>query len=236
MEIIDALTFIGNTAYWKFSAEELIKRMDANNISRSITTPAPPGPDYREANMAVREAVKRYPDRLLGFYRVNPHYGDRILRDAETAIAEWGFKGMMLDPTNEAFGVTLRTVEGTMELARRLKIPVYYHTGDSIFCPPEQVGDIARLYPRVPIMMHASTAATREARRYDNIVLTTGPLGGPGLLDRAPDTIDLNRLVFSSLVPIGYPELELRCFEHSFLAKSDKQRILSQNIKGLLQI
>ena len=236
MEIIDALTFIGNTVYWRFSAEDLVKRMDANGISRAVTTPAPPGPNYSEPNLAVRDAVNKHPDRLIGFYRVNPHYGDPVLREAETAVLSWGFKGFMLDPTNDAYGIGMRIVEGTMELARRLKVPVYYHTGDSIFCPPESVGEIARLYPRVPVMMHISPAAVREARHYDNTVLTTGPIGGPGTLDRAPDTVDMKRFVFSSLVPIGHPELELRCFQHCVLPERDKQRVLSDNVNALLRL
>jgi len=234
MVVIDALTFLGDTLYWKMSADELVKRMDKNRIDVAIATPPPPGPDYTEANKLVYEATKRYSNRIVGFYRVNPHYGEKVLKEAETAVKEWGFKGFKLDPTNDAYGVTSQSVENVMELARALKVPVYFHTGDSIFCPPEGVGDIARLYPRVTVMMHASGEAFRVATTQPNVVLATGPLGGPRLLDSLPDRFDLRRVVFSTRMPIGFPELELRIVELSILSEDRKRLIMGENVKRIL--
>ncbi|MCW4050139.1 MAG: amidohydrolase family protein [Candidatus Bathyarchaeota archaeon] len=236
MEVIDALTFLGETIYWKQPAEELIKRMDKNKIDMAIATPPPPGPDYSEANRRVYEAVKKYPDRIIGFFRVNPHYKEKALAEAETAVKDWGFKGFKMDPTNEAFGLTPRTAEDVMELARKLKVPVYFHTGDSIFCPPVRVEQIARLYPKVTVMMHASTETAVMAMRQMNIVLATGPLGRPMPLDAASERFDTKRLVFSTRAPIGFPELELRIVELSTLDEDTKHRIMSENIKRILKI
>lgn len=234
MGIIDALTFLGETIYWKQSAEDLIKRMDKNGIDMAVATPPPPGPDYTEANRRVYEAVKRYPDRIIGFFRVNPHYGEKVLKEAEVAVKDWGFKGFKLDPTNEAYGVTSRVVEDVMELARELKVPVYFHTGDSIFCPPEGVGEVARLYPKVTVMMHSS--GIRAAIAQQNIVLATGPLGGPRLLDTISERFDPRRVVFSTRVPIGFPELELRIVELSTLSGENKCLIMGENIKRILRL
>ena len=45
MIVIDALTFLSETLYWKQSAEGLVKRMDKNGIDAAVATPPPPGPD-----------------------------------------------------------------------------------------------------------------------------------------------------------------------------------------------
>jgi len=236
MEVIDALTFLGETHYWKQSAEDLIERMDKNDVDMAVATPPPPGPDYTEANKRVHEAVKRHPDRIIGFFRVNPHYKEKALKDAELAIKDWGFKGFKLDPTNEGFGLYPRAVEGVMELARALKVPVYFHTGDSMFCPPERVGEIAKLYPKVTVMMHASRATAMIAMSQQNIVLATGPMGGPRLLDTAQESFDINRLVFSTRAPIGFPELELKIMELSTLSVDNKRLVMGENIKRILGI
>lgn len=236
MVVIDALTFLGDTIYWRQTAEDLIKRMDKNGIDMAVATPPPPGPDYTEANNKVYEAVKRFPDRIIGFFRVNPHYREKALKEAEAAVKDWGFKGFKLDPTNEAYGVTSRVVEDVMELARELKIPVYFHTGDSIFCPPEGVGQVARLYPKVTIMMHSSGTAIRVAMSQQNIVLATGPLGGPRFLDRVSERFDPRRVVFSTRVPIGFPELELKIVELSTLSGENKHLIMGENIKRILRL
>jgi predicted TIM-barrel fold metal-dependent hydrolase len=236
MEVIDALSFIGDTLYWKQSAEELIERMDKNNIQKSIATPPPPGPDYSKSNEVVYQAVQEFPERIIGFYRINPHYRDKALTEAEDAVQDWGFKGFKMDPTNEAFSLTPKAVEGAMELARKLEVPVYFHTGDSIFCPPSRVEQIAKLYPKVTVIMHFSAETAEIAFRQNNIVLATGPLGTPMLLNAVSDRFDVNRLVFTTRVPIGFPELELRIVELSSLGDNIVNKIMGENIKRLLKI
>ena len=34
-------------------------------------------PNYEKANIAIADAVKKHPDRLIGFGRVNPNWGAR---------------------------------------------------------------------------------------------------------------------------------------------------------------
>ena len=232
--VIDALAFLGETLYWKQSAEDLVKRMNKNGIDAAVATPPPPGPDYTEATRRVQEAVERHPDRIIGFFRVNPHYGEKALNEAETAVKDWGFKGFKLDPTNEAFGLYPRAVEGVMELARALKVPVYFHTGDSIFCPPEAVGQIAKLYPKVSVMMHGSGSAAMMAQYHENIILATGPLGGTRLLETALERLNPKRVVFTTRSPIGFPELELRIMELSTISKEHRRLIMGENIKRML--
>jgi len=232
--VVDALAFLGETLYWKQSAEDLVKRMDKNGIDAAVVTPPPPEPDYTEANRRVHEAVERHPNRIIGFFRVNPHYGEKALEEAEAAVKDWGFKGFKLDPTNEAFGLYPRAVEGVMELARALKVPVYFHTGDSIFCPPEAVGQIAKLYPKVTVMMHGSGPAAMMAQSHENIVLATGPLGGPRFLETALERLDPRRIVFTTRSPIGFPELELRILELSTISEQHRRLIMGENIKRIL--
>ncbi len=234
--VIDALAFLGETLYWKQSAEDLVKRMNKNGIDAAVATPPPPGPDYTEANRRVQEAVERHPDRIIGFFRVNPHYGEKAQEEMEAAVKDWGFKGFKLDPTNEAFGLYPRAVESVMELARALKVPVYFHTGDSIFCPPEAVGQIAKLYPKVTVMMHGSGSAAMMTQYHENIVLATGPLGGTRFLETALERLDPKRVVFTTRSPIGFPELELRIMELSTISEEHRRLIMGENIKRILEL
>ena len=56
--------------------EELIRRMDYSAINKALTWLQPPY--FRETdpgNKLVYEATQTYPDRILGFGWVDPHFG-----------------------------------------------------------------------------------------------------------------------------------------------------------------
>ncbi len=103
MKVIDALSYVGKSLYFKreFKVEDLIERMNSNGIEMAVITAPPPGPDYREANKIVYEAVKKYPERLMGFYKINPWFGKEELERAKYAVKEWNFKGLKLDPKDD---------------------------------------------------------------------------------------------------------------------------------------
>ena len=128
MVVIDALAYVGESVYLKkkLTADDLIKRMDSNDIDVTVITAPPPGPDYQEANKLVYEVTKKYPDRLLGFYKMNPWYGKAELERAEAAVKDWGFKGFKLDPKDEAYFVGAPVVAAVMDLAGKLKVPVFF--------------------------------------------------------------------------------------------------------------
>jgi predicted TIM-barrel fold metal-dependent hydrolase len=249
MVVIDAHAYVGESVYLKkkFTAEDLTKRMDANGIDMAVVTAPPPGPDYQEANRRVYEATKKYPDRLLGFYKVNPWYGEAELERAETAIKEWGFKGFKLDPKNESYMVSSRIVRPVMELAGKLGVPVFFHTGDSSFCPPEAVAFLASSFQKVTVMMsHAGLGfrlAThpRLAEDLKSIVFGTyrlegGHNGVSWFLRELPRTLDPKRVVFTTEVPFGYPELELKTIELTKVDEEIKKLIMCENIKNILKL
>lgn len=249
MVVIDGHAYVGESVYLKkkFTAEDLIKRMDANGIDAAVVTAPPPGPDYQEANKRVYEATKKYPDRLLGFYKVNPWYGEAELERAETAIKDWGFKGFKLDPKNESYGVGSPVVRPVMDLASKLGVPVFFHTGDSAFCPPEAIAFLAASFPKVTVMMSHTGLGVRLATHprlaedMKNIVFGTYPLRGghngvSGFLRGLPRTLDPKRVVFTTEVPFGYPELELKTIELTKVEEGIKKLVMGENIKNILKL
>ncbi|MCS7386340.1 MAG: amidohydrolase family protein [archaeon GB-1867-005] len=267
MLVIDALTYIGESIYFrskKFTAEDLIKKMDRNGIDLAIVTAPPPGPNYQEANKTVYEAVKKYPNRLIGFYRINPWFGKVELEKAEIAVREWKFKGFMLDPRNESFyvmspaiisifsatAVRRQIVEPVMELASRLKVPVFFNLDDTMdldFCTPESLALLAASYPDVTLMMRHTYLALslalnpRLADDLKNIVFGTYPLvGGHKGVDKflkaIGRVIDPSRVVFTTEMPFGCPELELKIIELSKLDEEIRKRIMGENIRSILKL
>lgn len=247
--IIDAHAYIGESIYWKrkFEVNDLIKRMDKNNIDIAVVTAPPPGPYYQAANRKVYEAVKKYPDRLIGMYRANPWFKEKELERVKIAIENWGFKAIKLDPQNDAYSAISPLVKPFMNLAEKLNVPVYVRTANSQFCPPEAVIFLAATFPNVTIITRHTplgvslASKSPMANKLRNIVFGTYPLRGGHqgvdmFLKSLPQLFDPKRVVFTTEVPFGYPELELKTIELTGLDEEIKKMIMYENIKRILGI
>ncbi|MEB3070310.1 amidohydrolase family protein [[Mycobacterium] vasticus] len=76
--------------------EALIDEMDANGIVKAICSAGPLIP-----NEDVVDAVRRYPDRLIGVASVNPWSVDGVMpavHELRRLVSDFGFKGLKLEP------------------------------------------------------------------------------------------------------------------------------------------
>jgi predicted TIM-barrel fold metal-dependent hydrolase len=85
------------------SLEDMLRRMDASGIERSMLIAAKVGPAdhracYHVPYSLVADAVQKYPDRFLGLAGVDPTEGMRGVRELERAVREYGFIGAHLYP------------------------------------------------------------------------------------------------------------------------------------------
>jgi len=85
--------------------EELLRRMDRAGVDKALTWLQPP---YRreldESNEYVYQAVKRHPDRILGFGWADPNLGLGKAKDTvKRCIDEYGFYGVKMNGAQNSF-------------------------------------------------------------------------------------------------------------------------------------
>jgi predicted TIM-barrel fold metal-dependent hydrolase len=234
MTIIDGHVFLGKTIYMEQSGETLIANMDRLGVDISVVVAPPPGPYYGEANAYVMEEVNKHPGRLAALFRANPQLEgeeDRF-RDALGR----GFSGVQLDPTNDGYGVGGDRMEPVVKVAEEEGVPVYIHSGDSIFCPPEAVADYVRKYPEVNFVTSNSRRAYRALKDRNNICLMTRPFPTLAFQRGYAEELDMGKLIFTSEAPLGNLDLELRRVELSRLEDETRERILGGNLRRILQV
>lgn len=257
MTVIDAQAYVGESIYLKkmFTAEDLLKRMKKNGIDVTVITAPPPAiaQNYYDANKVVYAATEKYKGKLLGFYRLNPWFKEKELERAEMAIKEWGFKGFKLNPFHDSYGLTSfepknltkgpqvnSMVKPVMELAGKLRIPVFIHTGDSSFCPSDAIPVIASMYPKVNLITELSAADKCLDKNLENVFFGTYPLrGGNKGIDRSLTLISKlmpDRVIFTTNVPFGYPEFELRVIELTGIESEARRKIMRDNAKMFLKL
>lgn len=233
--MIDGHAFLGKSIYMEQSSGDLISKMDRLGLKATVVIAPPPGPFYEDANNLIRERAMEFPDRLIPIFRTNPHLEGESER-VRTALTDQGFRGIQLDSKNDGYGVGDKIMNPIIQIAKDLKVPVYIHSGDSIFCPIKAVADYASRFEEVNFITNFSQRAYKVAMNQKNLYLMTRPF--PTLMFKRGNTksLDIDRLIFTSDAPIGSLELELKKVELSGLGQKAKDKIFGGNLKRLIEI
>jgi hypothetical protein len=235
MKVIDGHVFIGKTIYMDQSPRTVVSNMNRLGVDASVVVVPPPGPFYQEANRFVREATEKHPRRLVALYRANPNLKGEAER-VKAALMEKGFVGIQLDPTNDGYGINSSIVDPLVTLAGEHGAPVYIHSGDSIFCPPEYVADLAARFEAVNFVTTMSSRAPRAAKACNNLYLMTHPFPTLGFQWGYAEDFDLDRLVFASESPIGSLEVEIRGVELAGLDPTTMEKIMGGNLRRIMKL
>jgi len=234
MMIIDGHVFLGKTIYMEQNPEKLIANMNRLGVDISVVVAPPPGPFYGEANAYVLEAIKKHPDRLAALFRANSHLEGEEERFRD-ALGK-GFSGLQLDPTNDGYGVSSDIMDPVVKVAEEEGVPVYIHSGDSIFCPPEAVVDYVSKFEGVNFVTNTSRRAFTATRGCDNIYLMSYPFPTLAFQRGWADNFDMSKAVFTSEAPIGILDIEMKRVELAGLDKERKEKILGGNLEKILEI
>src|SRR3954465_10831246 len=116
---------------WEADDRKLIAAADRLGIDPlccALLTPRRPAraQQFREGNRWVVDAMKRFPDRILGYCYVNPGYPREAVEEIRRCVRDRGFIGVKL--YNE-YRCTEPVVSPIVELAIELGVPILHHAG-----------------------------------------------------------------------------------------------------------
>lgn len=105
-----------------------VRELDRFGVSRLCLMAGSPGDEY-----SITQAIRSYPDRLIGFIEVNPHLvvAEEVL---EHAVRVGGVRGVYLHPCRHRFNASDELVYPIYRMARRYHLPVYLDYGPPC-CP-----------------------------------------------------------------------------------------------------
>ena len=245
--ILDAHTHIGAsylTCYFvnkRWSVEELIREMDQCGVDMACVSGGGLPHEIKKMNRMVLDAVKRYPDRLIGFVRLNPKFDD-VLDDLDYYIRDQGFKGIKLHPNQDCFCLLREPVlELIYEKAAKYRVPVMIHSGTEPWSVAGQFADQAEMFPEVTfIMAHSGLRNDKHviesAKRVENLILETS-IGG---LLAPPRILGKDRVVFGSDWPTTSMRSELQeIFDHwasGMLSEEEARDILGLSMARILSL
>jgi predicted TIM-barrel fold metal-dependent hydrolase len=141
--------------------DTVIRYLDEQNASHGVLFPhdrvmSPPwDADYDEANTQVGEAVKKYPDRLIGAARINPTFGaEHTARLIDKYVKDWNCRGVKLVAGYDFYRPNDMSVMGPlMEKAEEYGLTVLFHSGDAPRDLPSLQAVAARTFPKVTVVL-----------------------------------------------------------------------------------
>ncbi len=117
--------------------EQRLSKMDRCGIDVQVISLSAPGIEQldpkigaalsRSANDALSEAIRKYPDRLMGFAALAPKAPEEAAAELQRTVKDLGFVGWN---THSNFGdayLDARAYWPILEMAAKLNVPVYLH-------------------------------------------------------------------------------------------------------------
>jgi len=225
--VSDMMPFMSDT-----TGEKLVAVMDAAGVDKTCIFAADFGLStgepqvlIEEQNRLIAEAARRFPDRLIPFFAIDPRRPE-ALDLFRRGVEDWGMRGLKLHTTAGYYPydpVAYPFYQKCLEYG----IPVLFHTGSicapmkSRFSQPICLDDVAADFPDLPIIMAHVAQEMREealivARMKTNIyfdisgwqaTFVSRPRAFYGMLRSVLDEVGPWRVFFGS----DGPFLDLTC-------------------------
>jgi predicted TIM-barrel fold metal-dependent hydrolase len=225
---------------WIDPPESMLELMDEAEVDQAIIM------TYRDAicpddpaTLYIQDVVKKYPERFIGYVRINPNAPGAI-EALDQAIGDYKMKGLKLHPVSY---VGFPYGEPTLRLMRRAaqyNAPVLFHTGDEALALPEQVAEAARLVPEAKVIMahlggyHHHEAVLEIADTLPNVLVDTSATPYPWMITRAVDAFGVERVLYASDGPGCPPILEVEKVRLSGLTPAEQELVFAGNIQRIL--
>ncbi|MBI2298901.1 MAG: amidohydrolase family protein [Armatimonadetes bacterium] len=215
---IDAHMHVGGAGFdWGYSDDDMLRAADRLGIAKlccsiPVTGNRYPEPDeVRACNDAVLAAMRRHPERILGYAYLHPAYHDAALDQARRCLDAGmiGFKFYHQYRADEPVCFPL------YELAIEHAVPMLWHAGrtwkNKLHLEQPRItdaGDLTAAWRRYPeamfIMGHLGGGGDwewqlRQLRECPGVYVdTSGSVVDDGMIDRAVAAIGHERLLFAT--------------------------------------
>jgi uncharacterized protein len=192
-------------------------------------------PTYSLGNYAIAEACNEFPDRLIGYGRVDPRRRRAAVSEFEHCLDDYGLRGLMLHPDWEAFSPANKALMWPLaEICADRGLPISFHSGYYPRCQPMLFVPLAEEFPTVPIYLkHIGYEYWRDAievaRHYPNVYLETAGNSTSGVIAASIREAGADKGCFGSDYPYIIPEVVLAKVRGLELSESDLALVLGGN-------
>lgn len=244
--IVDGLTMVGTSINgYRLGPEELVASMASNGIDKSVIAPVQPqsyhlGPE----NDAVVIAQARYPDRFIGFCRVDPRQGEDAITELRRCVLRLGLKALLLHPMEEGYTINDPPAVRLVREAGSLGVPVIIAAGYPWVAHAQQIRSVAEQAEGSTIVMShggqinisglAQADAFLAMQTCDNLCVGTNGVYRQDFLEECVEAFGSERVLFTSMAPVFDQGFELDRVRSIRMEESQRRSVLGENMIRLL--
>ena len=227
------------------TAERLIEEGSRAGVTRYVVhSVATTAHQVRSINEFIRRECEAHPE-FIGFITLHQDLSEEeIVAEIDFALAN-NLKGIKLHPDFQKFNIDDPTAERFYSAAEG-KLPILLHMGDDRYeySKPARLAKMAEKYPKVNFIAahfggYRCWADAPIYKGLDNVYFDTCSSLPFIRAEKARELIDMfgaERFFFGTDFPMWDAEGELERFNRIPLTDSEREMILSGNIKKLLNI
>ncbi len=189
------------------------------------------------------DALKRYPDRVIGYVTVNPNYPEDMKHELDRCFAVPGFRAIKLHPDCHGQPVDCSGYNAAFEEAEKRGCPILIHTWGS--ANVSQVDGLAARFPHaVFIMAHMGGCDVRDMVKAVNVVNRRPNVYGDLALSRSVEgnvewlvkEIGSDRILFGTDMPFYDPSHVITRVALADITDEEKKNIFYRNAAKLMKL
>jgi len=218
-------------------ASDLVKEMDKAGLDKCLVFPFTTNPDVKGQNKIVKAAIDEYPERIVGFFTMNPRLPDMV--DLMIGYKEQGFSGVVTDP-RYGIGHDHKRFHELVECAMVLDLPIWLHSDDKdtmrVYIGPLEgmLGKYAGVKFILSSMYYDATGITT---RHKNTYIDTATGMSGSMTATLTQPIGTHRILMGSNSPYGLLKREIDKLEYADeLTDFQRKLIYWENAKRLLNL
>lgn len=227
------------------TTSKLVEEGKLAGVSRFIVhSVATTAHQVRSINEFIKSEIDARKE-FIGFITLHQDLSEQEVEEEVDWALKNGFKGVKLHPDFQKFYIDGENAQKFYKIIGN-KLPILFHVGDDRydFSMPERLVKMAKKYPEVNFI----AAHFGGYRRWDDARLYVGlknvyfdtcsslPFIGPQKAKELIDLLGAERFFFATDFPMWDAGEELARFNSISLTESEREMILSGNIKKLLKI
>lgn len=181
-------------------------------VSNPITGGCPSPEEFKAKNDVVIEAMRRDPDKILGYAYINPGYAKEAMAEMERCINEYGMIGIKL---YNQYHISDPAIYQVIEKAIQMQALILSHAGKAMnpdskrqqpfISDGTHFAKVARVYPEATFIQgHIGGGGDWEwsikaLRGVPNVYLdTSGSVVDDGMIEMAVKELGVERILFAT--------------------------------------